>query len=503
MDTPSALTDDFASEVEYNLASPNHQLLSVFPELGPTEYLDSNRFVDEFSSPEFGFIDPKYTTKMDTLDSVTYNTGASRTLHGGAHEESSGPRQGVLRTSHSLSSDSQADTEQQHSDQDVVEGQAGAVQSIEGNPTSSEYAFHNLHDPTSPQRDATEQSSNLYTPAVNSNPETPRLPLNPLFDVNSPMLSRTYSQHSIRSLATGSGYLERHPRRTTSYPSDYTETGSASTVRDSSGQAYTQLPMPNSVARLHAGGIQSIHRGPRTVLASSHMAPAADLSSVARHRTPDYSHNYGQDSNISRYPDFPQVDLLGYQSRPPYVSLDSTSHINRLGYGSQTKGNYGSPSQRSYQPQAYNNSRGQLYQTNPLSGNHDRASSSPYLGHTARTYNPQQSLLQGVDSADQETLKFEDDEVKLTEYANLDDARRHNIPDHASGPVPYDPTIPESDNEKQRIVVKIVAAMNDMSDARDNENMIIAWRNVLANQVKGQLEHIAWQVLVCTVSGGV
>lgn len=496
MDTPSALTDDFASEVEYNLASPNHQLLSVFPELGPTEYLDSNRFVDDFSSPEFGFIDPTFTTKMDTLESGTYNTGASRTLHGGTHEESSGPRQGVPRTSHSLSSDSQADTEQQHSDQGVVEGQTGAVQSTEGNLTSSEYAFHNPHDPNSPQRDATEDSSNLYMPVVHSNPETPRLPLNSSFDINSPMLSRTYSQHSIRSLATGSGSLGRHPRRTTSYPTDYTETAGAITLHDSSGQSYTQLPMPNSVARLHAGGIQNIHRGPRTVLGSSPMAPAADLSSVDRRRTPDYSHNYGQDSNLSRYPDFPQVDLVGYQTRPSYASLDSTSQINRLGYGVQTKGSYGSPSQRSYQPQAYNNSRGQLYQTNSLSGNNDRASSSPYLGHTARAYNAQQSLLQGVGSAEQETLKFEDDEFKLTEYANLDDARRHNIPDHASGPVPYDPTIPESDKEKQRIVVKIVAAMNDMSDPRDNGPMVITWRNTLANQVKGQLEHVAWQVLV-------
>lgn len=503
MDTPSALTDDFASEVEYNLTSPNHQLLSVFPELGPTEYLDSNRFVDEFSSPEFGFIDPTFTTKMDTLESVTYSTGASRTPYGGTREDSSGPRQGVLRTSHSLSPDSQADTEQQHSDHGVIEGQAGAVQTIEGNPTSSEYAFHSLHDPSSPQRDATEQLSNLYTPVVHSNPETPRLPLSSSFDVNSPMLSRTYSQHSIRPLATDSGSLGRHPRRTTSYPTDYTETASASTLHDSSGQSYTQLPMPNAVARLHAGGIQNIHRGPRTVLGSSPMTTAADVSSVDRHRTPDYSHHYGQASNTPRYPDFPQADFVGYQTRPSYASLDPTSQVNRLGYGAPNKGNYGSPNQRSYQPQAYNNSRGQLYQTSSLSGNNDRASSSPYLGHTARAYNPPQSLLQGLGSTEQETLKFEGDEVKLTEYANLDDARRHNIPDHASGPVPHDPTIPESDNEKQRIVVKIVAAMNDMSKPQDNAPMVITWRNVLANQVKGQLEHIAWQILVCTVIGGI
>ncbi|SLM40210.1 hypothetical protein LPUS_10956 [Lasallia pustulata] len=497
MDTPSALTDDFASEVEYDFASPDQPLHNFFPELGPTEYLGPNGFVEVYSSPESGFIDPTFTTKMNPLDDIAYNDGAPRTLHGGTHNESSGPAQGASVPGSSISSDGQADIEQQHSDDGVVEGPAVTMQSSEGHATSSENALHD-HDLSSLQRGATEQSLNRYTPMVHSNPETPRLPSNSSFGISSPLLSRTYSQHATQQLATGSGNLGRQPRRTMSYSSEYTDPVGISSLHDIQGQSYTQLPMPNAVARLQGGGTQNLYRTSGGLLSSSPAAITADPSSVDRRPTPDYSHNYGQNITTSRYSDFQQIDPLGYQTRPFFPSLDPISPSHRLSYGAQTKGEYGSPNQRSSQQQAYNSSRGQLYQTSPLSTNDDHASSSLYLGHTARTYNPRQAVLQGVDVAEQETLKFEDDDnpmhsVKLTQFANLEEARHANVPDGAPGPVPYDPTIPESDIEKQRVVLKLMDALNDMSDAQDNEGMKSTWRSFLNNQ--GQLEHVAWQIL--------
>lgn len=506
MDTPSALTDDFASEVEFDFASPDQQLHSFFPELGPTEYLDptvdSNRFVDEFSSSESGFIDPSFTVKMSPLDSVMYNTGASRTLHGGTHE-SSGPRQGALGTSPSTSSDSR---EQQHRDGGVAEGHADVAQSIEGNPTSSENTAHNPHDPTNLHHGATEQSLNPHTPMVHSNPETPRLPSNSSFPFNTPMLSRGYSQHSSEQLATGSGSSGRQTRRTISSPTGYTNAVGVSSLHESSGQSYTQLPIPHPIARHQAGGIPNIYPDPRAVLGSSPMIMAADGSSVDRRQPPDYSHRYGQDANTSRFLDYQQLDAIGHPTRPSYhPSLEAIPQSNRLSYGVQATGDYGSPNQRPYQQQAYNSSHGQFYQTNSMSGNDDRASSSPYLGHTGRTHNPRQSLLQGVGLTEQRVVKYEDGgnlhSHKLTQYANLDEARHDNIPGGASGPVLDDPTIPESDLEKQRIVLKIMAALNDMSDAQDNEGMKSTWRSFLLNQ--GQLEHVAWQILVCAVPSDV
>ena len=500
MDTPSALTDDFASEFEFEFATPNHSLQSFFPELGPTDIVGSNRFVDDYSSPESGFIDPSFTVKMNTMEGTTYNVGASRTLHGGTHNESVGPAHEASVASSSMSSDSQADTEQQHSDDGIGGVQAGAVQSIEGNPTSSESAVHNPHDQDDLQGGATEQSSNRYPPMVHSNPETPRLPSNSSFIFNSPMLSRTYSQHSTPQLATSSGHQGRLASRAIPYPEEYTDAVGVSSLLENTGQPYAQLPMPNAVARLQGGGTHNVYPPSRVVLGSSPAAMAADFSSVDRHQTPDYTHRYGQNTNISGYPDFQQIDPMGYHTRSSYSSLDPMPQSSRLGYGASTKREYGSPSQRSYQQQAYSSSRGQLYQTNSISGNDDRASSSPYLGQTARTYNPQQSLLQGVDTTEHETLKFEDDENphsgKLTIYANLEAARRANIPDGAPGPVAHDPTIPETDSEKQRIVVKLMAALNDMSEAQDNEGMQSTWRSFLGNQ--GQLEHVAWQILVRT-----
>lgn len=494
MDTPSASTDDFASDVEYDFAFPDQQLSGFFPELGPTDFLSSNVFVGEYSSPDPN-VDPSFTIK--TEDS-TYSVGASRTMHSGTHDELNEPAQGASMTSSSISVDSQAETEQQHSDDGAGEGQDGTFQSVEGGHTSPETPIHNPQDPTSLQSGAAQHSLSRYTPIVHSNPETPRLQSTSSFDFNSPMLARTYSQQLVNS----SGHLGRPVSRSISHSNEYTKAVGVSSLHESPGQPFPQLPMPSSVPRIQGGGTQPIYPASRGVLGSSPAAMAAELSSLDRRQTPDYNYRYGQNSTNSGYADFPQLDPIGHPTRHLHLSLDPMSHNNRPSYGTQSRVDYGSHNHPSYPQHAYNFSRDQVYQTNSMSGTDDRGTASPYISHTARTYNPQQSQLPGVNLTEQDPLKFETDEnpypVKPTIYANLEEARRANIPDGAPGPILDDPTIPETDTDKQKIVVEVMDALNDMSQAQDNEGMRSTWKGFLGNQ--GQLEYVAWQILVGTTS---
>ena len=501
MDTPSALTDELASDVEYEYV--DQELHSLFPELDPTDYLGSHAAVDDFSSPDSGYIDPSFVTGANFFEGFAYDIGTPRALHSVTHNESISPAQVVSMTTSSASPDSQVEMEQQKSDDSTVEGQFHTGPSVGENPTSSENALRNEHDSSSLQRGGMQHDR--YLPTAHSNPETPRLLPNSSFDINSPMLSRTYSQHSTQQLATGPELLTRPSRRTISYPSEYTEAVGNTTLNHGLEQSYAQPPMPNSVARLQGGGSQSSYRTTRPIIDSSAPSMTTNPSSAARFNPmPDYSHLYGLNTTTSRYLDPQRVAHIP-NHMPSYPSPEIAPRANRLGYDAQIKGEYRSSDRRSNEQQAYNSSRRQPYQANSMSTTDDRASSSPYLGHTASIYNPQQSVLHQVNSAEQGTLKFEDsgspNREKLTIYTNLTEAIRGQSIDYGTGYVPYDPTIPTCDIAKQRIVVQLAGALNDMSEAQDNEGMKISWRNFLNDQ--GKLEYVAWQILVHSIPSDV